>query len=147
MGLRFCFVFNIYSFAAPGLSCSLRDPSLPRVSFVDGIYDTEIEPIQGNGLKWSASDNVEDIARELYANEIALPGGATQYVSYEFSLNESLSPGMPSYLNEVRTVSVQASITIHYREREIEGGQVHWTNEFEIFNNQTVTVTFTAVPA
>ncbi len=116
-------------------------------SFVDGIYDTEIEPIQGNGLKWSASDNVEDIARELYANEIALPNGATQYVSYEFSLNESLSPGMPSYLNEVRTVSVQASITIHYREREIEGGQVHWTNEFEIFNNQTVTVTFTAVPA
>lgn len=116
-------------------------------SFVDGIYDTEIEPIQGNGLKWSASDNVEDVARELYANEIALPSGATQYVSYEFSLNESLSPGMPSYLNEVRTVSVQASITIHYREREIEGGQVHWTNEFEIFNNQTVTFTFTAVPA
>ncbi len=116
-------------------------------SFVDGIYDTEIEPIQGNGLKWSASDNVEDVARELYANEIALPNGATQYVSYEFSLNESLSPGMPSYLNEVRTVSVQASITIHYREREIEGGQVHWTNEFEIFNNQTVTFTFTAIQA
>ena len=116
-------------------------------SFVDGVYDTEIEPIQGNGLKWSASDNVEDIARELYANEIALPNGATQYVSYEFSLNESLSPGMPSYLNEVRTVSVQASITIHYREREIDGGQVHWTNEFEIFNNQTVTFTFTAIQA
>ena len=116
-------------------------------SFVDGIYDTEIEPIQGNGLKWSASDNVEDVARELYANEIALPGGATQYVSYEFSLNESLSPGMPSYLNEVRTITAQATITVHYKEREIEGGQVHWINRSEVFANQTVTFTFTAVAA
>lgn len=115
--------------------------------FGDGVKDEGIEPMGGNGLKWSVSNDAEDVARELYANEIALPGGATQYVSYEFSLNESLSPGMPSYLNEVRTITAQATITVHYKEREIEGGQVHWINRSEVFANQTVTFTFTAVAA
>ena len=116
-------------------------------AFADGVSDTEIEPMQSNGLKWSAQDNIEEVARLLYANEIALPNGATQYTGYEYSLNESLSPGMPSYLGEVRTVSAQATIKVKYQEREIEGGQVHWINDFEVFNNQTVTFTFTAVQA
>jgi len=115
--------------------------------FGDGVSDTEIEPMQGNGLKWNAQDNIEEVARLLYTNEIALPNGATQYTGYEYSLNESLSPSMPSYLNEVRTVSVLATIKVKYQEREIEGGQVHWINSFEVFTNQTVTFTFTAVQA
>ena len=116
-------------------------------TFTDGIADAEIEPMQGNGLKWSVTDNVEEIARQLYVDEIAEPGGATQYTSYDYSVNESLSPGMPTYLNEVRIISAQATITIHYKVREIEQGQVHWINSFDVFHNKTVTFTFTAVNA
>ena len=116
-------------------------------NFADGVSDTEITPSAGNGLKWSVTDNVEEVARQLYADEIALTPGATQYVSYDFSVNESLSPGMPTYLYEVRTITAQATITVHYKEREIEGGQVHWINSFDVFTNRTVTFTFTAVPA
>ncbi len=114
-------------------------------SYADGVTDTPIEPSESNGLTWSAEDNIEEVARLLYTNEIAQPNGATQYTGYEYTLNESLMLGMPTYPNEVREVEVQATITVRYKEREIEQGQAHWINSFEEFANQTVTFTFTAV--
>lgn len=113
-------------------------------TYTDGVADEAIAPGSGNGLKWSVENDVEQTARQLYVDEIA-QAGVTNYLSYDITLTETVTPSMPVYLNEVRTITVQATITVHYQEREIEQGQVHWINCSEVFANQTVTFTFTAV--
>lgn len=113
--------------------------------FIDGVSDTEIEPMQSNGLKWKVTDNLEEIARQLYEDEIAEPNGATQYTSFDFELNENPTPGMPSYVNEVRTIQVLATITVYYKERDIDHEGTHWVNAHQVFTNKTVTFVFTSV--
>lgn len=130
-------------------------------AFADGVSDTEIEPMQGNGLRWSMSNDLEEIARTHFAqykedyesehNSPSNPIVATvTYTGFSYTLSDSVYPGMPLTLGEVRTISVQATITIEFIitfEDTQYGHETPSQTGYEIYSNQTVTFTFTAVTA
>lgn len=112
--------------------------------YADGIADTAIEPSASNGLRWQISDNGEEVARVLYDTEIA--EASTTYVNYSIEYNdESIYMGVPVTEGEVIVSTVQATVSVTYKEREIDHGQMIYNTYTESFENQEITLTFTAV--
>lgn len=93
-------------------------------TYTDGIVDQPILPGEGNGLKWSVSNNSEEVARTLFAqhqSEIEdhysqnATGATATYTDYSLTLETTnINPGTPSTLGEIRTVTVLCQITLEY---------------------------------
>lgn len=128
--------------------------------FIDGISDSAIIPQDETGYKWEVTDNSSTIAAALFSqiysaytpsyglgvesDEIFFGGFDVQY------LGENLQPGTPSQ-GDVVILTRQANFTIHIQNViEYSPDYNPPYSEFnydEIFQNQTVTFVFTAVPA
>lgn len=134
-------------------------------SFIDGITDSAIGPSAQPNLIWKVADNIMTVVQNLWTQmgggpnfgDIAVPDlnvGVTshwlEYGSYSVEyLGDDLQPGVPNHLGEVKTLTRQANITIHYE--EIIEYQPEYTPSMqsfecsERFTNVTVTFTFTAI--
>lgn len=130
-------------------------------SFADGVSDEEITPGAGNGLKWSVTNDAEDIARELFQQhqeeyEGNSPGNPLEasatYTGYSFALagTANINPGMPTTPGETRTITALATITVEYgiTYEDHQGGEPPApTSGSASYSGRTVTFTFTAVNA
>ena len=134
-------------------------------TFIDGIEDTAIVPTSQTNLVWEITDNITTVLQALWTSmgggpnfgPIDVPdysaGVESHYLefgSYSVQyLGENLQPGVPSYVGEVKTLTRQANITIYFEEI-IEYDPAYTPpgvqfEGYEIFNNVTVTFTFTAI--
>lgn len=134
-------------------------------SFVDGISDSAILPGELSDYVWEITDNILSVLQTLWTQ---MGGGANfgdidiqdltfgvashwiEYGSYSVQyIGDNLQPGVPGFLGEVKQLTRQANITIHYQ--EIIEWQPEYTPSMQTFegqqrfNNVTVTFTFTAV--
>lgn len=126
--------------------------------FGDGVKDEGIEPMGGNGLKWSVSNDAEEIVQDLFdALKPSLnPGDISNLedwdadiVSYSISYSsEAPNPGMPTYLGQTITIQALVNIMINYEVKLMFfGGETSTQPGSASYQNQTVTFTFTAVQA
>ena len=126
--------------------------------FGDGVKDEGIEPIASNGLKWSVSNNAEEIVQDLFdALKPSLdPGDISNLedwdadiVSYSISYSsEAPNPGMPTYLGQTITIQALVNIMINYEVKLMFfGGETSTQTGSASYQNQTVNFTFTAVAA
>lgn len=134
-------------------------------TFIDGIEDTAIVPKPQTDLVWKVADNLMDVLQDLWAS---MGGGPNfgdidihdttygveahwlQYGSHSVRyLGDNLQPGIPEQIGEVKRLTRQANITIHFS--EIIEWQPDYTPQVQVFEgsklftNVTVTFTFTAV--
>lgn len=133
--------------------------------FIDGIEDSAIVPQEQQKLIWEITDNIMAVVQALWTQMGGGPNfgiiditdytfGVTshwlEYASYSIQyLGDNLQPGDPEYLGQVKTLTRQAIVTIHYEEI------IEWQPEYtpssqqfegsERFTNVTVTFTFTAI--
>ena len=126
--------------------------------FGDGVKDEGIEPMGGNGLKWSVSNNAEEIVQDLFdALKPSLdPGDISNLedwdadiVSYSISYSsEAPNPGMPTYLGQTITIQALVNIMINYEVKLMFfGGETSTQTGSASYQNQTVNFTFTAITA
>jgi hypothetical protein len=126
--------------------------------FGDGVKDEGIEPMGGNGLKWSVSNDAEEIVQDLFdALKPSLnPGDISNLedwdadiVSYSISYSsEAPNPGMPTYLGQTITIQALVNIMINYEVKLMFfGGETSTQPGSASYQNQTVTFTFTAIQA
>ena len=134
-------------------------------TFIDGIEDTAIVPTSQTNLVWEITDNIMTVLQALWTSMGGGPNfgdidisdmtfGVTshwlEYGSYSVQyLGENLQPGVPEYLGEVKQLTRQANITIHYDEfieyqPEYTPPMQHFEGQ-QRFTNVTVTFTFTAI--
>ena len=74
-------------------------------AYTDGISDSPILPDTGNGLKWSVTNNSEDVARQLFADHQSeiedyysqnATGATATYTGYSISIDgANINPGKP----------------------------------------------------
>ena len=134
-------------------------------SFIDGITDSAIGPVSQPNLIWEVADNIMTVLQTLWTqmgggpnfgdigiqdNNSGVISHWLEYGSYSVQyLGDDLQPGVPDHLGEVKTLTRQADITIHFREIiEWQSGyvpQMQQSERSELFTNVTVTFTFTAV--
>lgn len=127
-------------------------------AYTDGISDSPILPDTGNGLKWSVTNDSEEVARQLFADHLSeiedyysqnATGATATYTGYSISIDSAnINPGTPSELGETRPVVVVCRITLEYsvvvedqfghEQPEVTGSSTY---------SGTVTFTFTAVNA
>ena len=93
-------------------------------TYTDGVADEAIAPGSGNGLKWSVSNDGEEVAMALFAQykseieddyEQNVEGADATYTGYLLSVDSAtVNPGTPSTLGETREVPVVASVTVQF---------------------------------
>lgn len=126
--------------------------------FGDGVKDEGIEPMGGNGLKWSVSNDAEEIVQDLFdaLKPSLAPGDISNLedwdadiVSYSISYSsEAPNPGMPTYLGQTITIQALVNIMINYEVKLMFfGGETSTQTGSASYQNQTVNFTFTAVAA
>lgn len=125
-------------------------------TYTDGVADEPIMPSPGNGLRWSVTNDGEEVARQLFAqhqseieydySQNAIDATAT-YTGYSLSLDSAnINPGIPGTLGETRTVPMVASVTVEYTVVvEDQFGNLHPPVSGSRTYSGTVTFTFTAV--
>lgn len=127
-------------------------------TYSDGIVDEAIAPGAGNGLKWSVSNNGDEVARTLFAeheseieveieNEYHGQGAEATLTGYSLSIgNTNVNPGIPTTLGETRSVTVLCSVTVQYSAvvEDQQGHEVSGITGSRTYQG-TVTFTFTAV--
>ena len=153
--------------ASVGEKTGLADMELLLVKlFSDGQVDLPVNPIASNGLTWQVSDNGEEIARTLFADnqqaieEDALEGYGESWdvfadptlEGYSVSFGQtSLSPGMPMFLGETKVIPITATVTVEYQaelyDTQYPDTRHVFVNKSLDFPNQLVTFTFVAVAA
>ena len=134
-------------------------------SFIDGITDSAIGPSAQPNLIWEVADNIMTVLQTLWTqmgggpnfgdigiqdNNSGVISHWLEYGSYSVQyLGDDLQPGVPDHLGEVKQLTRQANITIHYEEIiEYQSDYLPSMQSFgasERFTNVTVTFTFTAV--
>ena len=126
--------------------------------FGDGVKDEGIEPIASNGLKWSVSNNAEEVARALfneYQGEIEdeygenNQGATATYTGYSYSVSGgNIIPGTPNTLGETRIITAVCAVTVEFSV-VVENQQGH--EQPAVSGSKTydgtVTFTFTAITA
>lgn len=125
-------------------------------TYTDGVADEAVAPGSGNGLKWSVSNDGEEVARTLFAQyqseieddyEQNVEGADATYTGYLLTVDSAtVNPGTPSTLGETREVPVVASVTVQFSVVVYEqSGRPRPPVSGSRTYSGTVTFTFTAV--
>ena len=145
--------------AAIGAKTGLTETKFILVeTYSDGIDDEAITPGVGTGLKWSVSNNGEEVARNVFAeheseieveieNEYHGQGAVATLTGYSLSIgNTNVNPGIPTTLGETRSATVLCSVTVQYSASVVnqQGHEVTGITGSRTYQG-TVTFTFTAV--
>lgn len=127
-------------------------------TYTDGVADEAIAPSAGNGLRWSVTNDGEEVARQLFAqhqSEIEdyysqnATGATATYTGYSISTGSAnVNPGAPGTLGEIRTIPVEALVVVESLVvvEDQYGHEQPALTDRRTYSG-TVTFTFTAVSA
>ena len=128
--------------------------------YLDGVEDEEIAPDTGNGLKWSVSDDGEEVARTLFAQhkseiEASYSSGSIEATATQTGYlvdpeTSNMNFGIPVTLGETRSFAAAATVTLEYSItfEDHQGGEPPVPISGSTpYPGETVTFTITAVSA